>query len=118
MSTPVLPEPFAHLAAYAAWALPTEDARMRHRLACRMDDLLDLYRALLPQMKAMAEHLDQWPLAELPAAQRPLLYLALSFMEAAMAVESFNDPDVPEGIGAEQMAVFPGRAERLVGPGT
>lgn len=35
-------------------------------------------------------YLDQWPLAELPAEQRPLLYLALSFMEAAMAIECFH----------------------------
>lgn len=114
MSAPVLPAPFAHLAPYAAWALPTEDARMRRRLACSMDEVVAFYRALLPEMKAIAAHLDRWPLAELPTEQRPLLYLALSFMEAAMAVEAFNDPDVPEGIGAQHMDVFPGRAERLV----
>jgi hypothetical protein len=111
----VLPAPFTHLEPWAAWALPTEDARMRHRLRSRMDDIAAFYRALLPQMPAIAQHLDQWPLATLPAGQRPLLYLALAFMEAAMAVEAFRDPDVPEGISAEHMAVFPGCAERLVG---
>jgi hypothetical protein len=114
VSAPALPAPFAHLAAYAAWALPSEDARMRDRLGSSMDDMTAFYQALLPEMPAIAAHLDQWPLAGLPAAQRPLLYLALAFMEAGMAVEAFHDPDVPEGIGAEHVQVFPGRAERLV----
>lgn len=117
MSAPVLPAPFADLAPFAAWALPTEDARMRRRLACSMDEVDAFYRALLPRMQAIATHLDRWPLADLPVEQRPLLYLALAFMEAAMAVEAFHHPDVPEGIGARHLEIFPGRAERLVTSG-
>ena len=54
------------------------------------------------------------PLAELPAEQKPLLYLAMSFMEAAMAVEAFHQPGPPHATTAESMVVFPGRAEELL----
>jgi hypothetical protein len=109
-----LPAPFAHLAPWLSFALPSEDARMRRRLAASMDELTGLYRALVGELPAIAAHLDQWPLAELPAEQKPLLYLALSFMEAAMAVEAFHQPGPPHATPAESMVVFPGRAEELL----
>ena len=109
-----LPEPFAHLTPYRDWALATEDARMRRRFAVSMEELTDYYKALLPEIEPIAQHLEQWPLAEIPAEQKPLLYLAMMFMEAAMSVEFFYEPDVPEALGAEHMVVFPGRAEQVV----
>jgi hypothetical protein len=82
VSAATLPAPFAHLDPWLPFALPSEDARMRRRLAASMDELTGLYRALVGELPAIAAHLDQWPLAELPAEQKPLLYLAMSFMEA------------------------------------
>lgn len=115
MSAAGLPAPFEHLSAWLAFALPSEDARMHRRLAASMDELTGLYRALVDEMPAIAAHLDQWPLAELPARQKPLLYLALAFMEAAMAVEAFHQPGPPQATAPESMVVYPGRAERLLG---
>ena len=112
-----LPEPFAHLEAWLPFALPSEDARMRRRLSACMDELLGLYKALVGEMPAIAAHLDQWPLAELPAAQKPLLYLALSFMESAMAVEAFHQPGPPHATTPESMVVFAGRAEQMLSRG-
>ena len=112
-----LPEPFTHLEAWLSFALPSEDARMRRRLSACMDELLGLYKALVGEMPAIAAHLDQWPLAELPAEQKPLLYLALSFMESAMAVEAFHQPGPPHATTPESMVVFAGRAEQMLSRG-
>ena len=112
-----LPEPFAHLEAWLPFALPSEDARMRRSLSACMDELLGLYKALVGEMPAIAAHLDQWPLAELPAEQKPLLYLALSFMESAMAVEAFHQPGPPHATTPESMVVFAGRAEQMLSRG-
>ena len=113
MSNP-LPEPFTHLTPYRAWALPTEDARMRQRIDAPMSEITAYYKAPLPEIEPIAKHLDQWPLAEIPAQQKPLLYMAMMFMETAMCVEFFYEPDVPEALGAEHIDVFAGRAEELV----
>lgn len=109
-----LPAPFAHLDRWLSFALPSEDARMRRRLSASMDELTGLYRTLVGELPAIAAHLDQWPLAELPAGQKPLLYLALSFMEAAMAVEAFRQPGPPHATAPESMVVYPGRAEQML----
>lgn len=99
------PAAFQDLERYAGFALPTEAQRMARRLAASLDELTGLYRTLLPRMEAIAEHLAQWPVDELPAEQRPLLWLGLMFMEAAVAVELFKDPDVPESLGASSLEV-------------
>ena len=112
-----LPKPFTHLECWLSFALPSEDARMRRRLSASMDELLGLYKALVGEMPAIAAHLDQWPLAQLPAEQKPLLYLALSFMESAMAVEAFHQPGPPHATTAQSMVVFPGRAEEMLSRG-
>ena len=109
-----LPTEFADLARFVPWALPTEDARMRKRLASSMVELTDYYRTLLPRMEALAEHLSKFSIDALPAEQKPLLYLALSFMESAMAVEAFHHPGPPHATTPESMVVFAGRAEEML----
>lgn len=109
-----LPEPFAHLTPYRHWAHSTEDARMRQRLNASMSEITDYYQTLLPEIDPIAKHLDQWSLAEIPADHKELLYMAMMFMETAMCVEFFYEPDVPEALGAEHMEVFAGRSEQLV----
>ncbi len=112
-----LPKSFEHLEPWLSFALPSEDARMRRRLSATTAELTGLYKTLVGEMAAIASHLDAWPLAELPTEQRPLLYLALSFMESAMAVECFHQPGPPHATTAESMVVFPGRAEEMLGRG-
>lgn len=99
------PAPFADLERYASFALPTEAQRMARRLDASLEELTELYQALLGRMEALAQHLAQWPVDELPAEQRPLLWLGLAFMEAAVAVELFKDPDVPDSLAASALEV-------------
>ncbi|MGE0811323.1 MAG: hypothetical protein AB7N69_12030 [Immundisolibacter sp.] len=112
MTDAVWPAEFKDLQRFAPWALPTENGRMRKRLASSMTELTDYYSALLPRMEALAAHLSQWPLDTLPAAQKPLLYLGLMFMEAAVCVELFKGPDVQESLGAEHLDVLSETMER------
>lgn len=99
------PAPFADLSRFAAFALPTEAQRLQKRLGSSMDDLTDLYQTLLGRMEALVEHLGQWDVDRLPDEQLPLLWLGLMFMEAAVAVELFKDPDVPESLSATALRV-------------
>lgn len=71
MNDTAWPAEFKDLQRFAPWALPTEAARMRKRLASDMTELTDFYTAMLPRMEALAEHLAQYPLESLPAPQSP-----------------------------------------------
>lgn len=106
------PTEFKDLERFAPWALPTENARMRKRLASSMAELTDYYTTVLARMEALADHLSRWPLESLPAEQKPLLYLGLMFMEAAVCVELFKDPDVPESLAADHIEVLSETMER------
>jgi hypothetical protein len=109
-----LPEEFADIEHLSGWAEPTESARMTRRISATMAELTDYYSTLLPRMEAIAEYLDQWDLDELPDSAKPLLYMALMFMEAAVSVELFKDPDVPESSPAEKLTVLSEHAERAL----
>lgn len=104
-----LPEPFQALSRFVAdWAIDTEAARNRKRLASSMDELVTFYNAMLPQMEPAIEYLNAKPLNALPEPEQKLLNLALMFMEVAPAVEIFKDPDVPWGFVAERFQILPG----------
>ncbi|MBV1960712.1 MAG: hypothetical protein KUG52_01880 [Immundisolibacteraceae bacterium] len=109
-----LPEEFSDLEGYVDWAEPTEAARMARRIGASMEELTDYYSTLLPRMEAIAAYLDQWDLPELPDDAKPLLYLGMMYMEAAVAVELFKDPDVPESSPAEKLTVLTEHGERAL----
>jgi len=109
-----LPEEFADLAHLTAWGETTEKSRMARRISSSMAELADYYSTMLPRMEAIAEYLDQWDLPDLPDAAKPLLYMALMYMEAAVCVELFKDPDVPESSPAEKLNVMSEHAERAL----
>ena len=106
MADQMLPAPFADLEAFADWALPTERERHDRRLNSTLDALRNYYSTLLPRMEAMVEHLNGFDLATMPAPEKRLLYMGLMFIEAAVAVEMFKDPDIPDGLPAEQMEIL------------
>ena len=87
---------------------------MARRIGASMAELTDYYSTLLPRMEAIAAHLDQWDLPDLPDEEKPLLYLGMMYMEAAVAVELFKDPDVPEASPAEKLTVLTEHAERAL----
>lgn len=79
------------------WSLATEPARAQRHLRAGYDELETLYRTLLPRMPAIIDELNQTSLATLEGSALRLFWLALSFVEAAVAVERFQCADMPPG---------------------
>ncbi|MEL0082939.1 MAG: hypothetical protein VW985_07870 [Gammaproteobacteria bacterium] len=109
-----LPSEFADLEQFADWGEPTEAARMARRISASMAELTEYYSTMLPRMEEIAAYLDQWDLPDLPESAKTLLYMGLMYMEAAVAVELFKDPDVPESSPAEKLTVLTEHGERAL----
>jgi hypothetical protein len=97
-----LPESFADLEPYVAWALPTETERSRKRRSSTMEEIQAFYGAILPRMDAIIDYLNQLPLHNLPADAQRLMNLTLSLAEVSTAVELFKQPTVIDGYDAER----------------
>jgi hypothetical protein len=85
-----LPEGFAPLEPLAAeWAIADSAARNRKRIVHEDDPayLRAFYDAMLPHMPAALEHLRTLSLNAMPAPERRLLDLVLTFAEVAHFVE-------------------------------
>ncbi len=97
---PTLPKEFADLERFvtAGWALPREHARWKRRVTSSIAEIKDFYETLLPRMDAMVKYLDRHPLSEVPEGDRPLLYLALAFMDVSPSWEVFHAADLPEPV--------------------
>jgi hypothetical protein len=103
MADVILPTQFEDLARFADWALDSERARNRKRLASSMQEIRTFYDALLPRVDEALEYLNRFPLDALPAAERNLLNLTLSLAEVANAVELFKtQPGVIDGFDMER----------------
>ena len=92
-----LPEPFADLAPYLVWSLPTERERSTKRQTSTMAEITAFYQAMLPRMEEILSYLAQYPLEQVPQDVQKLFYLALALAEVAPAVENFGQPRVVEG---------------------
>lgn len=92
-----LPEGFAELETWASeWALPTQNTRWDKRLASAREELITFYDAVLPHLERILDHVDQYPLSELPEQSARLFDLALMHAEIAPNVELYDgDPNVP-----------------------
>jgi hypothetical protein len=94
MSGP-FPEEFAALEAFSAWALPTERERHAAIQAASLERVQGFYDAMLPALPGVLDHLNGFPLIDMPAPQRRLLDLCLAMAEAAMAVENYGAVNPP-----------------------
>lgn len=92
----MLPERFSSLEPFAAagWCLETERERYLKRLESSMPELLELYDAAFPRFAEMVNHLDQFPLDDLPEPERNLLYLVYSLIQISLAVDMWGQPQV------------------------
>jgi hypothetical protein len=93
---PMLPDRFAGLEPFAAagWCLETERERYTKRLESPMSELQELYDAAFPRFEEMVDHLDEFPLDDLPEAERNLLYLVYSLIQVSLAVDMWGQPHV------------------------
>ncbi len=107
MADSQLPEKFKYLEKYMPWSLTTERQRNRKRLASSMEEIGAFYDALLADAEPILEYLNDFPLADMPAAEQNLLNLTLAFAEVANAVELFKtEPGVIDGFDPERFLIM------------
>ena len=90
------PAPFADLARFAHWCLPTENARRQHRIRARFEDLQALYDAVVGRLEDIATLLDPYPVDAIPPQARDLYLLMLAFADVAPYVEYYGAVQVPD----------------------
>jgi hypothetical protein len=90
------PAPFADLARYADWSLPTENARRRRRIAARFEEIQALYDAVVGRLEGIAAYLDPYPVDAIPPHARGLYLLMLAFADVAPYVEYYGAAQVPD----------------------
>ncbi|MEV0354647.1 hypothetical protein AB0H71_01125 [Nocardia sp. NPDC050697] len=89
----MLPPAFAEFERFApTWCLATESERWNRRLASSMAELTDFYDAFFPRLDDAIVYCDKFPLDDLPDDALNLLHLIYSLVQAAMAVEIFQQP--------------------------
>ena len=117
MSEGTLPAEFRALEPYAAtWALATQGARERQRRASTPEELQRFYEAMAEAAERAIEHLNGFSLADMPAAERNLLYLTLSLAEVAPHVELYRgDPRVPFSFEEERFIADHGQMPHFMG---
>jgi hypothetical protein len=77
------------------WALPTHRQRQEKRATSSMQQLQAFYDALKPRIMQIGEYLDHLDTSELTTAQQRLFAMALMYMEAALAVETYGSQESP-----------------------
>jgi hypothetical protein len=87
VTTPVLPEAFADLGAFADWILPVERDRHRKRVTSDLATVKRFYDATFPRLEAIFTYLNGRQWEALGPADRNLFVLACAFMEVTHPVE-------------------------------
>jgi hypothetical protein len=98
----MLPSEFAALEPFSEWVLESERERYSKRLASSMEDMQAFYDAAFPLLEQASDHLDKFPLSELPEQERNLLLLMFSLVNVSFPVEVWKQARVPDS-GAAYM---------------
>jgi hypothetical protein len=108
--TRLLPAEFADLEPWAAiWSLPSLNQRHDQRMASTMAELQEFYDVMLPRIEPAIEHLNQFPVDDLPDDARNLFWLLCSVSMMSFAVDVFKQPKVPDsGEGNIPVVIEPG----------
>lgn len=88
------------------WALPTERERNSKRYASTMEELQEVYDAILPRLDDMIAYLNSLPIDDMPEDAKRLFYLTLTLAEISLAVERFKQPTVPNGFDTDRFKPF------------
>ena len=98
------PLAFADLEPLADWALPTERARNQKRREASPDVLRAFYAQMEPRIRDIIASFEGTTLDALDPPQQRLLWLSLSLVEVAFAVEKYDaEGCVPYAIDLDQM---------------
>jgi hypothetical protein len=98
----MLPSEFAALEPFSEWVLESERDRYSKRLASSMEEMQAFYDAAFPLLEQASDHLDKFPLSELPEQERNLMLLMFSLVNVSFPVEVWKQARVPDS-GAAYM---------------
>ena len=98
MNDCLLPPTFAELEPFVDWSLDSEAERLQKRLASSMEEIRAFYSAMLGRIEEALEHLNEFPLDQLPEPEQRLMNMTLSLAEVWVAVELYRRPDHPFGL--------------------
>ena len=101
-SESLFPSAFSQLDPYVSWVLADETARRGKCVDSSLEDITAFYDCMLASMDSILEHLNQFPLDALPVREQNLMSLVLGFVEAAISVEMFEQPEVAFGVPVER----------------
>ncbi len=99
-----LPKGFAALEPLTEeWGLPTQNARQAKRRNSSTETLQEFYDAVVPLLPKILEHVDEFPMGELPPDSMRLFYISLALAEVAPHIELYRgDPNVPHSFEEER----------------
>ena len=105
-----LPEKFVDLEYLVPeWALATQNERQVRRGRSTKGELQAYYDALAPNLDAILEHVDRYPLGEMPPDTERLFFLALMLAEISPHVELYSgDPKVPHSFDENRFVAVHG----------
>ncbi|WP_155632727.1 hypothetical protein [Burkholderia cepacia] len=90
-----LPKGFESLEPFLArWNAPTSHARWINRAATPYEEIVAFYEAMSARAEEATVHLEQFPLDDMPVAERNLFRLLLAMCHAAIAVEMHEAPGI------------------------
>ena len=97
VATTALPEGFEALAPYAeTWGkLESQEDRYLLRQHSSMKELKAYYDAAAPRLNEIFDHLDKFPMENLPEPEALLFRTVLGLTDAAQSVEIFCHPRLP-----------------------
>jgi hypothetical protein len=92
-----LPKRFEALAPFAAvWGqIDSQGGRYVQRQSSTVAELRAFYDAVAPRLDEIFDHLDKFPMDDLPAPEALLYRTVLGLTEAGQALEVFGQPGVP-----------------------
>jgi hypothetical protein len=96
MSNVSLPAEFADLEPFADWVLHGERARYEKRINSTMDELQAFYDAAFPRLDDACNHLEQYPMDDMPDEAVNLLWMMCSLVTVSFPVEVWRQPRVPD----------------------
>jgi hypothetical protein len=100
----VIPEAFHALDPYLSrWAIKKHSDRVKIRLAATIEELTELQAAVLPQMRSVIDTLNSYPLDSIPAELEPYGHLVLTVAAYDLAVNRFQQVDVPYSYPLEKV---------------
>lgn len=100
-----LPKEFAELERFSDWILPTHSERNRKRVTSTMPELKAFYEAMMQHIDRIVEYFKQFSIEEMPQDTKRLLFMTLSFADAAHAVELYGQPTVIGGLDSGRFKV-------------